>query len=73
MKKEGSRKLVLNRETLVPLTEKELEAVDGGASYSVSYSGYSVSVGYSNGASVSVSTGSISYSRGNASVSISGG
>jgi hypothetical protein len=73
MKKEGSRKLVLNRETLAPLTDKEVEAVNGGASYSVSYSGYSISVGYSNGASVSVSTRSISASAGNASISISGG
>jgi hypothetical protein len=36
MKKDGSRKLVLNRETLKPLTNDELGKANGGESYSVS-------------------------------------
>jgi hypothetical protein len=36
MKKEGSRKLSLNRETLKPLVDDELAAVNGGESWSIS-------------------------------------
>lgn len=36
MKKEGSRKLSLNRETLKPLVDDELAGVNGGESYSIS-------------------------------------
>ena len=48
MSKIGSRKLVLNRETLKPLTDDELGKANGGESYSVgnrsfSYNDQSVS------------------------------
>ncbi|MBX3159755.1 MAG: class I lanthipeptide [Deltaproteobacteria bacterium] len=72
MKKE-IRKLNLVRETLAPLQQDELAAVHGGESYSVSYSGYSVSVSRSVGYSVSVNTKSIGRSVSHASVSFSGG
>jgi hypothetical protein len=73
MKKDSIRKLNLVRETLAPLQQDELAAVHGGESYSLSYSGYSVSVSRSIGIGYSVGPKSIGRSVGNASVSFSGG
>jgi hypothetical protein len=56
MKKDGSRKLSLNRETLKPLVDDELAGVNGGESYSFSRNSFSrqeqsVSVSRSNSGS----------------------
>jgi hypothetical protein len=67
MKKTGSRKLALARETLKPLQADELEGVNGADSVSISWSGYSVSVSQSQSQSQSVS-----FSGRSASFSISG-
>jgi len=65
MKKEQSRKLVLNRETLSPMQKEQLADVNGGAQ--------SVSIGVSRGQSrgISVSTWSVGISVGeSASISV---
>jgi hypothetical protein len=72
-KKIGSRKLVLQRETIRELTPDELTAVDGGVSWSVSKDGWSVSVSASQSVSASVGPRSFGISQGYASIGASGG
>jgi hypothetical protein len=73
-KKIGSRKLVLNRETIRELTPDELARVDGGESASVSGTGGSISVSRSQGYSYSIKDDTnVGWSHGNASISIGGG
>jgi hypothetical protein len=72
-KKTGSRKLTLQRETIRELTPDELARVDGGASWSISKDGWSVSVSAGQGVSASVGPRSLGISYGYASVSASGG
>jgi hypothetical protein len=62
MKKDGSRKLALSRETLKPLQADELNAVNGADSVSISWNGYSISYSRSQSQSQSISFSSRSQS-----------
>ena len=72
-KKIGSRKLVLNRETIRELTPEEMARVDGGVSVSISKDGWSVSASASQSISASIGPRSLGISNSYASVSVSGG